>query len=118
MESKVNKLKTAAKSPEKVKGDEEAIATDSDSDSDDYELEVDDPEEESGSQYETETETQTTESEDSVDLDLGRLVILMRYHICSFVYNHQNILLIITTCMSLYAAFDYFIVNLYNVKIC
>ena len=73
LESRIKKLKTAVKSPEKSKGVEEAIATDSDEndDEEDYEMEEEYSEEESSShasQYETETET--SETEESIDLDM------------------------------------------------
>ncbi len=74
LESRINKLKTAVKSPKKSKGVEEAIATDSDEnddDEEDYEMEEEYLEEESSSQTsQYKTETETSETEDSIDLDM------------------------------------------------
>ena len=72
LESRINKLKTAVKSPKKSKGVEEAIATDSDEnddDEEDYEMEEEYLEEESSSQT-SQYKTETSETEDSIDLDM------------------------------------------------
>ncbi len=61
METRINKLKTAVKSPKKSKG-VEAIATDSDKNDDDEEY----PEEESSSQT-SQYEIETSETDDSID---------------------------------------------------
>ena len=71
LESRIKKLKTAVKSPEKSKGVEEAIATDSDEndDEEDYEMEEEYSEEESSS-HAPHYETETSETEESIDLDM------------------------------------------------
>ena len=72
MESKVGKLKTKAKSPNKVDVYEKSVGhacMSSDTDSDEYEMEVEsEGETSSGYEFEANTETDTTETEGSVDL--------------------------------------------------